>query len=609
MAQEINERKVQEAVRSGFKRMKRFQRARALFIRAYVGQYYAADVAHEGDQPLNMLYHTIRSLVPNYVMRNPTTQVTTDIADFRTYAFMLGMALNNLNQQQNLKMTIRRAIVDSFFAMGIVTTGLSATDQLVDFGDIRVDPGQVYSDTVDFDEFVIDPSCRLLEESAFMGHRMRIPRQILLDDEECDHDLVMRLPKSEHPDARNKAAALSKANISEQEMIELQDFVDVVSLYIPGAGSSILVPDPDQLISDGYIKLTNYYGPKTGPYRFLTLTQPVPGNPFPVAPVGIWYDLAVMCNRLMRKQMIRAENQKTLYVVDPSAPDQAEDMREAEDQEVVFGNPDSVEMFSSKGAEQGTDHTLSNLQMWFNYMSGNPDQMAGVQSNANTATQATILEGNANVTVEDSRGMVYDFAAGIISDRAWYLHYDPLIDLPFTVRKKELSEVTGEFIRPEQYNFPVQMRLTPEQRRGEHFHYTFKIKPRSMSAIDPLVLSRRIVEFATNVVPAVITAAAAALQMGVPFNVQRAITTIANQLELSDEVQDWFDDPEFQDRLNLMMMMGPQPEGKALNIQGIRQNGGFPGQVSFGANPMNQQAQELAGVAQTAMKGSIRGRG
>jgi len=91
--------------------------------------------------------------------------------------------------------------------------------------------------------------------------------------------------------------------------------------------------------------------------------------------------------------------------------------------------------------------------------------------------------------------------------------------------------------------------------------------------------------------------------------VQRAITTIAYQLELSDEVQDWFDDPEFQDRLNLMMMMGPQPEGKALNIQGIRQNGGFPGQVSFGANPMNQQAQELAGVAQTAMKGSIRGRG
>jgi hypothetical protein len=608
MTESVNEKKVQLAVQSGFRRMKRFQRARAMFLKQYVGHYYREQFGMEGDEPINMIFHVIRSLVPNLVMRSPVNLVTTEIAEYKTYAWMLGLALDNLGKQLRLKDTVRRAIVDSFFAMGIVKTGLSATDQLIDFGDIRVDPGQVYADTVDFDDFVFDPSCRMLEEAAFTGHRERIPRQLLLDDDQCDHDLVMRLPRSGHPDAKKRASALSQGGMSDQEMIELQDFVDIVSLYVPGANSSILVPDPDQLISDGYIKLQDFYGPKTGPYHFLSLTQPVPGNPFPIAPVGIWYDLHIMCNKLMRKQMIRAENQKTVYVVDPSSVDQAEDMREAEDSEVILGHPDTVGVFSSNGAEKGTEATLSNLQVWFNYMSGNPDQMAGLASNADTATQATILEGNANVTVEDSRGIIYDFVAGIGADLAWYLHYDPLIDVPMTVRKKEVAEVTGAWVSPEEYQFPVQIRLTPEQRRGEHFQFTFKIKSRSMSALDPVVTSKRLVEFATNVVPAVIAAASTAMQMGVPFNVQRAITTLAEQLELSDQVQDWFNDPEFMNRLQLRISMGPQPEGKGgLNIQGVRQNGGFPGQTSFGANPMNQNAQDIAGMAQAAMKGGMRG--
>ena len=608
MPESVNEKKVQLAVQSGFRRLKRFQRARAMFVKQYVGHYYREQFGTEGDEPLNMVFHVIRSLVPNLVMRNPMSAVTTEIAEYKLYAYLLGLALDNLNGQLKLKYTIRRALVDSLFAMGIVKTGLSATDQLIDFGDIRVDPGQVYADTVDFDDWVCDPTCMILDHAAFTGNRERIPRQLLLDDDDCDHDLVMRLPVSEHPDAKKQARALSQSGFSAQEMIELQDFVDVVSLYIPGANATILIPDPDQLMTERYLKIQDFYGPKTGPYHYLSLTQPVPGNPFPVAPVGIWYDLAVMCNRLMRKQMIRADNQKTLYVVDPSAADQAEDMREAEDQEVVFGNPDSVEMFSSNGAEKGTDNTLNNLQVWFNYMSGNPDQMAGIQSNAGTATQATILEGNANVTVEDSRSLIYDFAAEISSDEAWYLHYDPLIDIPLTARKKDLAVVTGELLQPGEYNFPVQVRLTPEQRRGEHFQFVFRIKPRSMSAIDPLVLSKRIVEFATNVVPALTAAAMQAMQMGIPFNLQRAITTLADQLELSDEVQDWFDDPEFINRINMMMAMGPQPEGKGgLSLKGVRQNGGFPGQAAFGANPMSQQAQDLAGVMQSTIKGGMRG--
>ncbi len=600
MPETVNEKRVQLAVKEGFQRIRKFQRARAMFIRQYVGHYYRDQAGQEGDEPVNMIFHVIRSLVPNLVMRNGVNNVTTEIADYKTYAYMLGLAIDAVDERVKLKSIIRRAIVDSFFAMGIVKTGLSATDQLIEFGDVRVDPGQVYVDNVDFDDFVLDPSCRVMEEAAFTGHRSRVPRQLLLDDDGFDHDAVMRLPRSMHPDAKKRAAALSQSGLINQEMVELQDFVDIVELYIPGANSIVTVPDPEQLMLDGYLKIQDFYGPKTGPYRYLSLTQPVPGNPFPVAPVGIWYDLHIMCNRLMRKQMERAEAQKTLYVVDQGSVDQGEDMREAPDGEVIIGDPSSVGMFSSNGAEKGTDATLSNLQVWFNYMSGNPDQLAGMQSNAATATQATILEGNANVTLEDSRGIIYDFTADVNSDVGWFLHYDPLIDLPMIARRRDNIDDTD-------FEFGQQIRLTPEQRRGEHYHYTFKIKPRTMSALDPMVMSKRIIEFATNVVPAVIMAASSALQMGLPFNVRRAITDLADQLELSDYVQNWFDDPEFMDRIQLMLAMGPKPEGKGMSIQGVRQNGGSPMAGNFGANPANVQAQDLAGVMQSAMKGGMRG--
>ena len=590
--------------------MRRFQRARVMFLKQYVGHYYRDMSGLEGDEPINMIYHAIRCLVPNLIMNNPVTKVETQFVEMKPYAFLLGKALDSLNDRLNLKMVLRRALVESFFAFGIVKTGICASDQLVSFGDIRIDPGQVYADNVDFDDFVMDPSCKTLETAAFTGHRSRVPRQLLLDGKDYDHDIVMKLPRSVHPDAKKKAASMSQGGFSYMEMQELQDYVDIIEMYIPEANTVITIPDPEQLMSDHYIRMQDFYGPKSGPYRYLTLTQPVPGNPFPIAPVSIWYDLHLLSQRLMRKQMERAENQKTLYVVDPSAADQAEDMRDAKDQEVIFGNPESVQMFSSKGSEEGTEHMLAGCQSWFNYMSGNPDQLAGISSNADTATQATILEGNSNVTLEDSRNTTYEFAAGVNSDLAWYLHYDPLIDVPMIVRKREVVQSLNPnaWIDPKEYDYHIQLRLTPEQRRGEHFNFAFKVKARSMTPIDPMVLSKRLVEFATNIVPALTAAAAQAMQMQIPFNLQKAITDMAEQLGLSDQVEEWFNDPGFMQRMQGLMMMGPQPEGKAkgLSLAGVTQNRGM-GVVGPQGNPMSTNAQETAGIAQSAMKGSMRG--
>ncbi|MEE8207653.1 MAG: hypothetical protein V3T88_01655 [Nitrosomonadaceae bacterium] len=549
MPENITARKFSLVVKQGFERNRRFARARAMFIKEYVGKYYAQQYGVTGEEPINLIFNTIRAMVPNLVMRSGVNKVGTDIIPYRDYAYLWGLGLDKLDRKIEFAETLRGGIVDAFFLMAIFKTGLADSGKLLNFGDMLVDEGQVYTDVVDFDDITFDPVCKDYRNYAFMGDRNRVPRQLLLDDDEFDHDLVMKLPKSTHPDASKKIEMISRRNISDQEMYELQDFVDVVECYVPDANALLTIPDPQQIIMDDYLAARDFYGPKEGPYDVLALTQPVPGNPYPVAPVGVFYDLHKMANRMMVKLMNQADRQKDLGVYDPAGADEAEDIRTAEDGDMIAGAPDTVKVISFGGQNQKSEVMLDKIQVWTNYMSGNPDQVAGLASQAESATQANILQANSTITIEDARGMVYNLAAKTSRKRAWYMHTDPFIDVPLSRRKPG-----GEY---------AQLQLTPEQRRGDWLDYTFTIKARSMSRLDPAVRTKRIVEFGTNIVPSIMNSAAIAQQMGREFNIEAALTDIADEQGILEDVQDWLVDPQLMQRLQLVQQMGPQPAGKA----------------------------------------------
>jgi len=578
-------RKIQLAVKDGFHRLRRYRKARAMFIREYVGQYYASTKGMTGDAPINLIFHTIRTLVPNLVMKNPISRVNTQVVEQKDYAWLLGLALDDIHNKTNFKNILRGGIVNALFAFATFKTGIADSGQVITYGDMNIDPGQVYTDLVDLDDLTIDPACRVLRKAAFTGDRNRVPRQILLDDDGCDHDSVMRLPRSVHPDAKNKVEKLTQSNLSQVEMNELQDHVDVVEVYVPDADAILLIPDPDVAIFDDYIKGESYYGPKEGPYTHLSFTPPVPNNPLPVSEVGMWYDLHLMANKLMVKSMEQADRQKDLAFYDPAAADEAEDIRTAEDGDTIACNPDSVKMQSFGGQNRNNEAMLGQTQIWHNYMSGNPDQMAGVKSDAETATQAKILETNANVIVQDERELIYECGAEISSKEAWFLDTDPLINLPLSKRAPGGGH--------------IQLRLTPEQRYGDFFQLTFKLKARSMSRLEPNVKNELVMKFATQIFPNIMQSAMLAMQIGVEFNTQRCLTSLADQMDIDEEIMDWFNDPEFAKRIKLMAQMGPKNAGKAKGAGNeINQNGS--GKMAGPNVEQNQNFQ--AGVPQPAAR-------
>ena len=160
--------------------------------------------------------------------------------------------------------------------------------------------------------------------------------------------------------------------------------------------------------------------------------------------------------------------------------------------------------------------------------------------------------------------IIYDRTDEISRTHCWYLWTDPMIKLPKTKRESGDKE--------------IQLWLTPEQMQGDFIEFTFKIQQRSMSRLDPQTRTNLIVQFAVKIVPSAVMAAQQMAMMGQQFNLQKYLTIIAEETDIGDIMMDVFNDPEFQQKMEMMMRMGPQDSGKAsmMSPGGVIQQGGSP---------------------------------
>lgn len=585
----INPSQVQQAVKAGFERLKKYRKARAMFIKAYVGQYYQQEFGLTGNEPLNLMFAAIRAIVPNIVNNNPACKITSDYLQYKAYAELQSLALTKVNKEINIKALLRAAAVSAMFSLAIAKTSIAKSGVTLEVDNSIIDPGQLYTELVDMDDFVFSHDCKAIMASPFIGHRTSVPRQYLLDDDAFKHDLVMRLP-SAGTVKDNTVAAITAS----KDDTDIEDKVHVVELWVPGAKSLVYVPDPYECTFEDYLAVTDYYGPDSGSYSFLAFTPPVDGNPLPVAPTSMVFDLHKSANTVFRKILDQAERQKDLLLYDPAHSDTAQDIVNADDgATIATSNPQAIQSLSIGGANKENAPMLQQIQLWFNYMAGNPDQMSGLRSNAKSATQASILQGNASISVDDARGILYDFTADIVDKQRWYLHHDPLLDMVLAKRQPG-----GE---------QVQLRLTPEQRQGDFIDFITSIKPKSLMVVGPEERSQKVMEFCTNLMPQASMTLQAMMQVGQPFNITAYLTRIAEEWGIEDLVDDLFNDPMFQQKMQMMLAMGPQNPGKAGSGMNTMQNGGFPVQRNVGPQNFNQQAQEGANAGQSQMRGGSYG--
>jgi hypothetical protein len=616
---QVTPQKVMESVHRGFDRFSNFRSARLMFLRNFCGQYYDRESGDVGTEPLNLIFNAIRSLVPHIVMSFPKHTVASKYLFTREYGELLGLALDQHSKDIDIKSVYRRVIVDAIFTLGILKTGLAESDTILALDEYdNVDAGTIYTEGVDFDDFVADPNSKehLFRDAAWLGHRMCVPRRLLLDSGLYKNDLIERLPRA--GDNENRARDLSQRGIDAEDNYGLEDEVEVVELWVPSANAMVTVPGSKDITFDDYLRIDDYYGPKEGPYTLLALTPPVPGNPLPVPAVGVWNDLHILANRMAHKIVEQATRQKDNLVYKRSAADDAQELLDAKDGEAIASDdPDGVRVLSTGGQQQSNEVHLAQLQQWFNMMASNPDQLAGAQVNAGSATEARLLQGNANIGLDDMKDLVYSMAAGEARKRAWFLHTDPLINLPLIRRKQVPAQYApgpaGPMMMQPAMMQEEQIILTPEARRGEFLDYVFTIEPESMGRKDSKTRFAEAMDFAAKVLPAAATAAQTFAMLGIPFSPKEFILRMAKDMGI-DWMQEVFYDPEFQMMMAQRLLAGPQMEGSKGQVAGggmmdqLLQNGqpasigaGFPSPTT----QVHQDEQAGANPGQSTLKKEV----
>lgn len=511
-------KKLTRIVNASFRTMTRFTKARHLILKQYVTRFYGEkDPAAESRAfPLNLIYQATTSIVPNLVYADPKARVTSTFLPYRPYADVAELALNQLVEEIELRRTLRKVLTDAIFCAGFLKTGLGVSGQTLDMDGFIRDIGQPYCDRVDPDDMLLDPVARQWEEQRLIGNRFRADLETLQDSGMFDPDQLRQLTsRYQMMGVNDEASSLSGSDRYEAD--DAGPAVDLVELWIPYDQVIVTLPwTGNDEVAPEVLRAVDYEGPEEGPYQMLGFAF-VPDNIMPVAPAMVWYDLHIMANKIARKAASQAERQKSVLAYESSAWQDAQEIVDASDgASVRVDNIEAIKEVSFGGVNDDAYQYIEWAKQQFSEMAMNIDLLSGTGSDEPTATQAEMLQANTSVRLSDMQALVYQFTADAMKQLFYFLHTDPLIELPLVKR------VAG---RDEQVFY------SPEMREGDWLDYNIKVRPYSMARQDPNVKVRRLLEFSGNVVPAL----AQAFQMlGPAFNIENAINIIGREMGIEE---------------------------------------------------------------------------
>lgn len=520
----LTPQKMSRLVEVAFEKTSHLRKARAKFISQYTGRFYARSKPGDSEErkasPINLIYQAVTTMVPNLAFRDPKFKVRSQTLAYRGYADMLELATNHLSNVIGLRKELRMTIVDALFFAGFMKTGIATTGQFITMDDQNVEIGEPFAERVDPDDMILDPLAKQWDEQNIIGNRFRVLRQDLLDSDLYDPDLVLAMGSSS--DSKSQFLIKNISGDKEQDLKEVMDYVDLVEIYIPRDQRVVTMPWVKGQVSDQFLRDVDWAGPKNGPFHMLGFNF-VPDNLLPIPPVSLWYDLHIMGNRIARKIARQADRMKRVLAYEGQAINDAEGIADADDGETVrVQSLGSVKEINFGGTTDEAYEFMKWTKGEFSDITNNMEMLSGQEAGAPTATQSEMLQNNSSVRLSDIQNMVYDFTQEVGQDLAFFLHTDPLIELPL------IKRVQGQ---------DTQVTYTPDMREGEFMSYLLSVEPQSMARPDPNMKVQHLLQFATNVIPA---AAQAAQLFGPGFKVGAFLERIASEIGLEeiDEILD-----------------------------------------------------------------------
>lgn len=455
--------RIHSSVEQSKRQLEKACRERKDSVAQFVGTHYS-DGGAAKTVPANMLEMAVTIYLRLLAAHEPRCVVSTDDATLKPFAADMEVVLNQLPREIGLLETVRRAVMEAMFSIGVVKVGVAGTNPNPKIGD------EPFVSVVQLDDYFVDMSARSWEEIQYEGN------EYWMTVEDANRAFGQRLTPDEYNGSSATGVEQANAVSVGEAMDPLYEKVLLRDVYLVRTNEMVTYA----VQSQKELRRVKWDGPEGTPYVKLWF-EGVPGNLMPLAPIAVWKDLHILGNQIYRKLANQAVSRKTVAVFSGGSDDDVVRFRNARDGEAMRGNI-KVDGVSVGGVDsQNLAFFLSNWDR-FSMICGNLDSLGGLSPQAATAKQDQLISEAASTRVKDMGDKTVAFVRDIFRRLAWYVWTDPVRERRFT---RVYDAALGLAVRKE---------WTPETRDGDFLDYNFDIAVFSMQDDSPSTRVQKLME-------------------------------------------------------------------------------------------------------------------
>lgn len=484
---QLHRARLLKAIENSTRVLRPFREVRKKLVKDFVGSMYGSS-GDSGRQDIimNLMYQTAETYTMSLAANRPRVLVTAQHTDVTWFAHSFQLGINNLIKEIRLEDTLRKAVMDSFFSMGIIKV-YTADAGLVELEgeDAWVDPGKPFAENISLDDFCYDTTASEWRKSSFALNKYRISREKVLNDGAYNKKVAEELDVvSQYPgwNADSGEVPIREMLKSETQEAGIEPMIDLMDVWLPKDKLVVTLPVGKNTEP---LRVVEWEGPENGPFHTLSLTCEVPDNIMPVSPAMNLKPLHDLINGLLRKQRRQAQRQKDIPFYQAGHQDDARRIEKASDGEWTrVDNPDSVNVMKMGGVDPQNQAFSHSMKDTYDRMAGNLQMMAGLGPQSDTLGQDKLIHGAVTKREANMQYRVVDFTSRICRDLGSLLWHDQVLEIP------QDFETSGIKVRAD---------WNPEVREGDFIDYNFEIEPFSMMYKSPSERMQGISSFVTQI--------------------------------------------------------------------------------------------------------------
>lgn len=575
-----------------------------------VGPNYMTDAPDEAESikeagrgrrsPVNLSMQQFRTLVSSLAFRAGDCDVIPQRAGLELEGEIRATGLEVEGERLRLTDKLQEVVGEAIACgIGLMKVGQNVGQNVIQFQGTEIDPGELYVEPADFDDYTVDATAKNLRRKLFDGLRTTIDRADAIESKlyglgegevplnpkvatqaEAE-DMLRRMDSVNRKDRQNQTSGLSDqgAQSGEDDDDTLSERVYVWTLYVrcsdglfevtlPGKSSGGSGTGDQFEVADKFLSVRPYNGPEEGPLEMLAFL-PVGANIMPLSLEQMQADMAMAADQLMRKIIRQILARKTNHVARPGDGEKTvKRLEDAPDGKSIVGDPDSLTQFDSGGVPPETVAAMPFIQAQWDNVTANMTLAGGgsPQGSGGNKTATAYMGQSERVQsfLEFLRSRVEAFTTRIYRRMAMHWDADP-----------RSSKILPFRVGADTYDVP----WSEDLKEGRWSDFTYRVRAYSMAPVDPAVEAANLMTFIGQSLPAIAQAAAAGEIDG-----PAAMRLVARKMRWQ-EVDQLLPDPVLQAQRQMMAAMGPVDPRAMGGMPGMPGPMGAPGASMPGANP------------------------